>query len=235
MKVVISIHDVCNEHMAETGFLMEALRRFPKTFLVIPQWKNQTLNTELVTLLKDQDLAVHGLTHDTTATDPVGRLLLLSRSVKEFYRLDRQETLRRIRVARDHFEDAFGYSPEGFVPPMWYHNRYTKEVLKGLSFVYTESATGFYLLKEGKVIPSMPLCFDYGNNKLLNRFNIVGWKLLRHWRQTLVRISIHPSDISNGYWPAIEKLISWYEHQGALFVNNTTFISSLCYPSLSAP
>ena len=235
MKVVISIHDVCDASIRETEFLIRALERYPKTFLVIPRWNNDGISRELVAMLHGHEVALHGLTHKGPARDFAGRLLLLSdQSLKEFARLDKAETSRRISEATDLFRDAFGSAPDGFVPPMWHHNKFTKEVLYDLRFLYTESAGDFVNLKNSIAVRSVPVCFDYGNNKALNQLALFSWRALRHLPQPVIRFSVHPSDIRNGYWPRIRSFIEWFRDHDAEFFSNRTFSDTICYPSLSA-
>ena len=220
-KVIISIHDVSPLFEKEIEIILEALKDFEKSFLITPRWnENHSLPTDFLKKLSAEDLVVHGLTHQTSKRDYMGNLLTMSgRSCKEFYGLNKAQTRTKIQTAKELFEDTYNRKPTGFIPPMWYHNSHSIEILKSLGFTYTESETSFINLRNNVATFSIPVCFDFGNNKLLSLVALYGWKyILKHLRQSLIRFSIHPSDTRNGFLPDILETLKWFQSKNYTFI-----------------
>jgi len=218
---IISIHDVSPYFQKEIEVILEELKDIKKSFLVTPLWNgSHSLNKDFLAMLADEDLAIHGLTHKTNKSDYLGKLLLMSKgSCKEFYGLNETETRDKIETAKKLFEDLHYRKPTGFIPPMWYHNNHSIMVLKDLGFTYTESEMAFINLHDNVSTFSIPVCFDFGNNKILSSVAVFGWRhILKYLRQSLIRFSIHPSDIKNGFLPDILEIIKWFQ------ANNYTFL-----------
>jgi predicted deacetylase len=220
-KAIISIHDVSPFFQREIEIILEALKDVKKSFLVTTHWNDDpSLSTDFLISLADEDLVVHGLTHKSSRRDYLGNILLMSKlSCKEFYGLNEFETTVKIQTSRTLFEDMYHRKPTGFIPPMWYHNNHSIKALKSLDFIYTESETAFINLRNEVSTFSIPVCFDFGNNKLLSHVALYGWKyIFKYLRQSLVRFSIHPSDIRNGFLPDILEIVKWLQS------NNYTFL-----------
>lgn len=220
-KAIISIHDVSPYFQKEIEIILEGLKDINKSFLVTPLWNgDHTAGADFAVMFANEDLVVHGLTHKASKNDYLGNLLLMSKaSSKEFYGLDEAETRVKIEMAKRLFEDMYHRQPMGFIPPMWYHSNHSVRVLKSLGFTYTESEMAFINLRENISTFSIPVCFDFGNNKLLSLVAVYGWKyVFKYLRQSLIRFSIHPSDIRNGFLPDILEIIKWFQS------NNYTFL-----------
>lgn len=229
MKVVVSIHDVSPYFNREIEIILKELEGVKKSLLVTPLWnESNALNKDFISMIAGEELVLHGLTHRTYKKDYTGKLLLMStRSFKEFYQLSEKETRHKIVTAMELFQDSFHKSPAGFIPPMWYHNQYTIEVLKELGFGYTESGRAFINLQTGEKIKSIPMCFDFGRNHLLNYISVYGWKyFFKHLKQPLLRLSIHPADVKHGFLPDIIELIRWLRGQNYLVLNANELIKN---------
>lgn len=228
MKAVISIHDVSPYFQKEIEVILKELEGVEKSFLVTPVWNDiKSFDKNFFTSLAEEDLVVHGLTHKTDKRDFLGSLLSMSRtSCKEFYGLNEAETRSKIETAKTFFEDLYCRKPTGFIPPMWYHNNHSIKVIKEIGFSYTESATAFINLRDGFSTYSFPACFDFGNNKLLSFVSLFGWKnLFKYLRQSLVRLSIHPSDVKNGFLPDIAGIIRSLQSDNYSFLKYADLIS----------
>jgi predicted deacetylase len=229
MKVIVAVHDVSPYFRKEIEIILKELEGIKKSFLVSPLWKGANkFDKDFAKVLIDEELVLHGLTHTSDGRDYLGKLILMSRqSLKEFYGLNEQETRERIQTGIKLFQESFHRTPVGFVPPMWYHNSYTHAVLKELNFSFTESDSAFINLKAGRKINSIPMCFDFGNNVLLNYISIYGWKyVFIHLKQNLIRLSIHPSDVKNGLLPHILKIIQQLNRKNAVFINYNELINT---------
>lgn len=227
MKVVVSIHDVSPYFNSEIEIILNELEGVKKSLLVTPLWnESNTFNKDFISRIAGEELVLHGLTHRTYKKDYIGKLLLMSTSsFKEFYQLSQKETRDKIAIAMELFQDSFHKSPTGFIPPMWYHNQYSIELLKEFGFCYTESTTAFINLQTEQKIRTMPMCFDFGNNQLLNYISVYGWKyFFKHIKQPLLRLSIHPADVKHGFLPDIIDLIKWLQDQNYLVLNANELI-----------
>ena len=221
MKVIISIHDVCPPFQKEIEIVLKELKHIKKSLLITPCWnEDPSPGTNFFRTLAHEDLVLHGLTHKANKKDFLGNLLLMSKnSCKEFYGLNEIETRNKIKDASEIFEATFERKPAGFIPPMWYHNRYSVKILKDLGFAFTESEVAFMDFRHNQNTLSIPVCLDFGNNKLLSRATLYGWKyIFKHVRQSLLRISIHPSDIRNGFLPDILQMIKWLQSKDYQFI-----------------
>jgi predicted deacetylase len=221
MKAIISIHDASPCFRKEIEIIFKELEGINKSVLVTPLWNGvNAISKDFSQLIAGEELALHGLTHRTEKKDYLGKMLLMSsQSSKEFYQLSKTETIHKIETAKKIFEDNFFKTPEGFVPPMWYHNQYTMGVLKDLNFRYTESASAFVNLRHNLQTVSFPLCFDFGSNKLLNYLSVNGWKyFFKHLKQPLLRLSAHPADVRNGTWKEILKTIRFLQEKDYSFI-----------------
>lgn len=226
MKVIISIHDVCPPFQKEIEIALKELKDVKKSLLITPCWNHDSSpGTDYFRTLANEDLVLHGLTHKTNKKDFLGNLLLMSKSsCKEFYGLNEIETRNKVEDASKIFEATFGRKPAGFIPPMWSHNRYSVKVLKDLGFAFTESEVAFLDFRRNQKTLSIPVCLDFGNNKLLSRATLYGWKyIFKHLRQSLLRISIHPSDVRNGFLPDILQIIKWLQAKDYQFMRYIDF------------
>jgi predicted deacetylase len=220
MKVIISIHDVCPPFQKEIEIALKELKDVNKSLLITPWWNQERLiDQDFFKALTNEDLVLHGLTHQTNKTDVLGNFLLMSRkSCKEFYGLNEIETRNRIEDASRIFEEMFQRKSAGFVPPMWFHNKHSVKILKELGFAFTESEVAFMDFKRDQNILSIPVCLDFGNDKVLSRMALFGWKyVFKHFSQPLLRLSIHPSDIRNGFLSDILQIIRWLQSRGYQF------------------
>lgn len=229
MRVMLSIHDISPLFQKEIDFILKDLEGIKKSLLVTPLWNgSHRPDKSFVQSLAGQELSLHGLTHQTLKKDFWGKALLMSSaSCKELFQLNRLETKEKIVTAGKIFEDSFNQSPAGFIPPMWYHNKFSIPLLKELGFVYTESSSAFIDLQANKKVFSIPMCFDFGRNSLLNYLSVYGWKhLFKNINQPLVRISVHPSDIKNGWWKPVKQIIESFQEKNYPFINYTDLIKS---------
>jgi predicted deacetylase len=221
MKVVIAIHDVSPCFRKEVEIILKDLEEIKKSFLIIPL-KNgvDAIDRDFAQMLAGEELVLHGLTHRTNRNDNPGRILLMSsESCKEFYQLNEADTREKIETGIKLMEDSFNVTPQGFIPPMWHHNKHTMGVLKDLGFNYTESASTFTDIRKGIHTFSIPACFDFGGNRCLNYASVKGWKyVFKHLKQPLLRFSIHPADVKNGFLKDIIEMIRWLQDKNYAFV-----------------
>jgi predicted deacetylase len=226
--VILSVHDVTPRFASEIDVIMEHFREVPTSILVTPLWDGwHRFSADFVDILRGSEKVLHGLTHRSDGCDWMGNFLAFSRrSDREFYNLSRQETFRRLDMGKRLFEQAFSETPTGFVPPTWYHNSHSIELLTEMGFGFTETAQYILNLTEKSQQNAVPICLDYGNNRLLESFLTYGWRwMVQYSSPDLVRLSIHPSDVTNGFLPHFDTMIQILKDKNYRFTTYQNFLN----------
>src|SRR5688572_6147440 len=124
-KAVISFHDASIVFQKEIENVLHSIPQ-KKSFLITPLWHGKGhLNDQFARVMQHEDNLLHGLTHRSDHFDPYS-ILFMNRSIsREFLHLDYASTKLKISTGVRLFQDTIGDSPSGFIPPMWYHNKYT--------------------------------------------------------------------------------------------------------------
>jgi predicted deacetylase len=227
--VIISIHDVTPRFASEIDMIMEHFKHVPTSILVTPLWDGwHRFSADFVDTLRGSEKVLHGLTHRSDGCDWMGNFLAFSsRSDREFYNLSREQTFRRLDMGKRLFEDAFSETPMGFVPPTWYHNRHSMRLLAEMGFGFTETAQSILDLATKLQENAIPVCLDYGNNRLLERFLTYGWRwLVQYGSPNLVRLSIHPSDVTNGFLHHFDTMIQILKDKNYTFTTYQNFFKN---------
>jgi peptidoglycan/xylan/chitin deacetylase (PgdA/CDA1 family) len=199
----------------EIKVILDYFANVPMSLLITPFWDGKIeLDKAFIDLVKNSEKILHGLTHNNEKNDLIGKLVALSwRSDRELYGLSEIETIDLIQKGKYLFERAFGEKAIGFVPPTWLHNEFSIDILRDLDFSFTETPWRLIDLKSNNntdfLIKTPAICYDYGNNKGAAWFSKQLWKqFFSIFSPDLIRISIHPSDVKNGYLPTIKTLIN---------------------------
>ena len=103
-----------------------------------------------------------------------------------------------------------------------------------MGFSFTETAVQLLdfdsQANESIGINSPAVCYDYGNNSWAERLSISLWRrILTHFSPELVRISIHPSDVENGFLPHFDTLIQLLKGNGYAFRSYQEFLNERKY------
>src|SRR6266446_4691468 len=150
--MVISLHDVApsTRDLADK-IISELVRRGVRvcSLLVVPDYHHQGLATkdrQFVGWLRDlesdgYEIVIHGYFHERPhRSNESLRDKFLTRFYThcegEFYDLDYEEALRRIRNARDEFRGG-GLSPRGFVAPAWLLSAEAERAARNAELEYT--------------------------------------------------------------------------------------------------
>ena len=231
---IISLHDVSPRFTTEVKTILKHFEGSPLSLFVTPLWDGQNrLTSDFVKMLSGFEKVLHGLTHYNDRQDWIGKITALrQRSDRELYGLTRNETAKLIVKSKNLFEDAFDESPAGFVPPAWFHNQYSTGLLQYMGFSFTESVWQLWDLKRKEKVETPAICYDYGNNALVEWFSITFWmQLLRYTSPELVRISIHPSDLDNGFLRHLDRVIALLKAKGYTFQSYQGFLKNTpCFP-----
>lgn len=218
-RVVVSMHDSSPLFKKEIEVVMRTIPQ-KKSFLVTPCWHGKEgLDKDFAALLKGEDTLLHGLTHQSDYFDPYSILFVNKEISREFLHLSHAATREKISLGAKLFENQMGTRLRGFIPPMWYHNRHSLGVLKEMGFCYTETWTSFINLENRQSFQSLPLSLDYGNNMLLSKLYLKGWKNYLKWIDPqLIRLAIHPSDVGNNMLYKLKEVVHRLEDNGYTFL-----------------
>jgi hypothetical protein len=130
-RLVVSVHDVSPATVPESRRWVKDLdeRGVRASLLVVPgPWRGRSLAAEPEfarwlhgCVARGHELGLHGWDHTAPSHEPSGRALvgdLVSRGCAEFWFLDEEEALDRVRRGLDVLA-AFGLTATGFTPPGW--------------------------------------------------------------------------------------------------------------------
>ena len=227
--VIISIHDVTPYFRKEIETILNHFSAVPISVFVTPLWDGwHRLKPDFTHLLRGSEKVLHGLTHRSSGYDFTGNLMAFSRrSDRELFHLSREQTYRRLDLGRRLFEDAFDETPMGYVPPTWFHNRHSINLLHEMGFMFTETARFILDLRQNEKNKAIPVCLDYGNNRMLEAFFTFGWRFMVHrFSPEVVRLSIHPSDVTNGFLPHFDTMIQILKDKNYTFTTYQVFFKN---------
>lgn len=219
MKAVISVHDTSPCFEPELLTIKEKLVDFKKSWLITPLWGGQhEITPDFVSIFEDEERVLHGLTHEGKA-DIFSQMLFFNAGLsREFRGLNETETKDRVVKSLDMYERCAGEKPSGFIPPNWYHNSHSKEILHKMQFRFTEDWLRLINLDTKTTYTALPLSFDYGDNLLLSRLCL--WHsrwTIRYHRPKFIRFAIHPQDVQHGFLDAVCERIYLMEEAGYEF------------------
>lgn len=225
--VIISIHDVTPRFQNEIEIILNHFSDVPTSILATPLWDGwHRFRPDFVALLRGSEKILHGLTHRSGGCDLAGSFMAFSRrSDRELAHLSREQTYRRLDLGRRLFEDAFGETPWGYVPPTWFHNPHSISILQEMGFLFTETAQHIIDLSQNEKKSAIPVCLDYGNNRLFETFFTYGWRfMVSHFSPDVVRLSVHPSDVTNGFLPHFDTMIQILKDKNYIFSTYQEFL-----------
>lgn len=226
--VIVSIHDTTPFYEKELETIMHHFSTIKKSFLITPDWHhNNPITPSFASLFKGEETILHGLAHTGTSSDKISNLFFMNKKIsRELKGLDKAETTRLISEGVALFEEHFGKKPDGFIPPMWYHNKYSMETLKELGFRYTEGLSSVVDLKHDKSYFNLPISFDFGNNKLMTDLSFSLAKTCVSTRKfSFLRFAIHPMDIRRGHLERIDTLLQHILSKGYVCTTYDEFLN----------
>jgi len=191
-KVVVSVHDVTSRFRNELETIFAALDEAGvrgRSELVVPNYNRQfdvTADAAFIEIVqaekaKGAEISLHGIHHDYA----------------EFFRFDYDGANAALREGRRMFEDAFGFSPPGFVPPQWQLSRGGLQAVREMDFLYTETLRGIYL-RSGVILKTFPLNYDWGLAWVDRLFATYNFLVTRLRCSGVIRFALHPLDVVHG-------------------------------------
>ncbi len=219
MQAIVAIHDASPAYQKQINKISETLAKEgieDFSYLVIPKLRNGeanriTLNEEFISSLKDsgKDLLLHGYTHWKRM------------SQNEFSGIRYEMAKEKLDAGKKMFKEAFGYIPDGFVPPMWMMSKQALQAVKDSGFRYTvHYGTIIDFEKDLKVKTSIIL-----NGGIFFTPSIFK-SIIRIETSKPLQIAFHPKDTGVRAKVMI-KLLRMAQRKGYEFVDYGGFIKEL--------
>ena len=207
---LVCIHDATPAYARETERMIRDLapvlgRRL--SFGVVPDWHGAwplAAHPDYSRLIADssEEILLHGYFHRRQRGS--GPATWLTAGNDEMNGLDREETRGTIERGQRALTDVFGQPARGFLAPAWQrgHVRLDSGTTSGL-----EHVMGFFSLQSrtGRRVPLATWTWDCGRWGWLGHVGH-GLGSLRHSRNRVPVLAIHPRDLDRGFWPAILRL-----------------------------
>ena len=204
MSALLSVHDVMPETLDLVGQILRKFSDLPRNhiyLLIVPgkPWSESQLETLKAWQEQGYQLAGHGWTHHirrkTTAYHYL-HALLVSRNVAEHLSLSSEELENLLCRNFQWFIDTGFEPPELYVPPAWALGQLTREKMKTLPFRYYETTSGIYDSNEDRFIPLLLTGYEADTGLRAGVLKVWNWLNLWLSRHKIIRISIHPYDLS---------------------------------------
>jgi predicted deacetylase len=211
VKLFVSIHDVSPAHEAAVHRLWELcrMRGLRPALLVVPNWHGAfplEVHDDFTAWCRaaaaaGADIFLHGMRHDEVGASRGWR-----DEVRAFGRTDREGEFLTLRkeAARARIDEGLavfrrvGLAPLGFIPPAWLARRDCRDAAAEAGLRLSEDERAVYVHPRGERLPSP----------------VLRWSARTHWRarasallarasarryaaQPLVRIALHPQDLSH--------------------------------------
>jgi predicted deacetylase len=211
--LVVSIHDVARSTQRIANKILTELSEHgirAASLLVVPNYHREgsalkePLFSEWLKKLEERgyEIVIHGFFHERSRrTDESLPQKFITRFYTadegEFYDIIYADALRLISDARDDFE-RHGLSPVGFIAPAWLLSVQGEQAAGAVGMTYTTRLGSVRDLRANKTFRSQSLV--YSTRSRWRRIVSLGWNRAVFWRQrhnSLLRLSIHPSDISH--------------------------------------
>jgi hypothetical protein len=223
--LVVSVHDVAPATRARAEEMVREMATLGVSvcsLLVVPDYHRQgrsMADPDFCTWLqqlqgKGSEIVIHGFFHararqpnDNVRKKVVTRFYTADEG--EFFDLDYAEALRLISEADGEFR-AQGFRPRGFVAPAWLLGAEAERAVIDAGMTYTTTLRTVRDFTARQVTASQSLVYSVRSE--WRRGISLGWNrwlFARHTRDPLLRLSLHPPDISHPkIWQQVRQLIA---------------------------
>lgn len=222
-RLVVSLHDVAPPTRETAEQIIHHLHRHGVnvcSLLVVPDYHHSGRSMDdqkFVGWLRELEVAgheivIHGYFHERPVKPrETLRTRLLTQSYTsgegEFYDLDYEEALGRIKRAQEEFTAA-GLQPRGFIAPAWLLSAEAERAATDAEMEYTTRLTNITDLRSGQVFPARSLVYSVRSG--WRRTASLAWNgalAALQSSNSLVRLSIHPPDLAHpNVWAQISHL-----------------------------
>ena len=223
--LIVSIHDVAPYTQPIVAKIISALAQKGIrhcSLLVVPNYHYRGASIQdrqFVSWLRDletggHEIVIHGYFHQRpkAARQTVREKFVTqfyTQGEGEFYDLGYEESLRRIKTARDEFQAA-GLKPRGFVAPAWLLSSEGERAARDAEMEYTTRLRNVIDLRTGDIFPARSLVYSVRN--AWRRATSLVWNTTLSQAlksKPLMRLSIHPPDYSHPViWRQIVDFVS---------------------------
>jgi len=189
-KILLSLHDVTPVFEREIDLIchrLDSLGAIHRSLLVVPDFQRNTpvgkyprwCGTLVSMRETGTDLSLHGMHHEYA----------------ECGFLSESAAITCLGRAKAQFEEAFGFSPFGFVAPQWFQSPGCKKALIRLGFAYSGRWGGLFDAKGNSIHPAFPTNYDWGLSPADAFF--AWWNPVRllNRKSGVIRFSVHPMDV----------------------------------------
>lgn len=223
-SLIVSLHDVAPTTWETTRKIIGELQRHgirTSSLLVVPDYHRSGPSMQdpvFVTGLREleeagHEIVIHGFFHqrprrlgESFSDQFITRVY--TQDEGEFFDLPYDEALRRIKRAREEFEQA-GLKPHGFVAPAWLLGPEAERAARDAGLEYTTRLGSVRDLRSGDTYSARSLVYSVRNE--WRRTVSLGWNTMLAQlsrRQSLARLSIHPVDYAQPtIWEQICRLL----------------------------
>lgn len=222
-RLVVSLHDVAPPSWETCEKILRDLgRRGVRvcSLLVVPNYHqtgNSMADAKFVRWLREledagHEIVIHGYFHQRPprAGDSLRERLLTQTYTSgegEFFDLEYDEALQRIRRAREEFVGA-GLMPRGFIAPAWLLSAEAERAAADAEMEYTTRLTTIVDLRNRQVYRARSLVYSVRN--AWRRTASLAWNAAQAQLQAthpLLRLGIHPPDMAHQeIWSQILRL-----------------------------
>jgi predicted deacetylase len=225
-KIIISVHDISPKFKKEFEVIFRSLNKLKiknKEAFVILNWlekypldKDKQFIQKLKKEFPKKQINLHGITHYSQKVIFINKILFgqAHAYLGEFQGKSLSKMNREFKSSIVQFKKIFYQKPLTFLPTRWQNSRQLLKICQENGIRYSEDSYYLINLEKNTKEPSPIVCFDYGNNRLLNYFARVQSKIAIFFAYLFnmpLRFSIHPNDIINGNFKfeteLLEKLI----------------------------
>jgi len=236
-KIIISVHDISPLFKKELKIIFNRLNnlKIKKEAFVVINWlgkypleKDKYLIAKLKKEFTPDQINFHGYTHYSLEKSPLEKILFGENYayIGEFKKLSQKKILNHIKTSLTIFKKIFKKNPLVFIPSRWENSKALLNASKKLGIQYSEDPTHLINLNNNIKKFSFAICFDYGDNKILNYLSRIISKIFILFSRIFnlpIRFSIHPNDVKNGNLEFEFKLLKKLINDGWKPINTKEF------------
>ncbi len=222
-QLLISVHDISPKYLKEIIVIFNALKKLnikDKEAFVVLNWDEKfdlSKDKELLNILKENfnlnQINLHGFNHYSKNKGLMEKIIFGENHsyIGEFTNLNELNLRKIFKKSILIFKKLFGRNPELFIPPRWKSSKKIRKISFENKMLFTEDSFHMFNLIKNKKVFSFAVCYDFGDNKFLNKGSIIYNRAiisLSFLFNLPLRFSLHPNDIKNGNFNYEIKLLN---------------------------
>lgn len=211
--IILSVHDITPKYSEQIKIILEKLEKLKiknKDILVVLNERNSypiEKDKNLIKLIKSQlkkgaNLVYHGITHYQDKEKKLMKLMYGKdfQYDSEFFNLSETTVLEKLKKSNKIFKKLFNKKITSIIPARWDLSPSLLNISKKSGIIHIENRKYIHNLLLQKKVRSPVSCFDYGNNRFLNKISILfSYVSIIHAKlfKLPLRFSLHPNDVIN--------------------------------------